>query len=77
MTAKYPGVAYRLGTWFGTKVRLFRLQSLGPKVSEINDFRGFFFVYCGANKTPHKLSLIDLVFDMVEGYNLAKDIISI
>ena len=28
---KYPGVAYRLGTWFGTKVRLVRLQSLGPK----------------------------------------------
>ena len=27
---KYPGVAYRLGTWFGTKVRLVRLQSLGP-----------------------------------------------
>ena len=48
MTTKYPGVAYRLGTWFGTKVRLVRLQSLGPKVSEINDFRDFFFVYCGA-----------------------------
>ena len=31
MTTKYPGVAYRLGTWFGTKVRLVRLQSLGPK----------------------------------------------
>ena len=30
MTTKYPGVAYRLGTWFGTKVRLVRLQSLGP-----------------------------------------------
>ena len=43
---------------FGTKVRLVRLQSLGPKVSEIVDFRDFFFVYCGANKTPHKLSLI-------------------
>ncbi len=27
---EYPGVAYRLGTWFGTKVRLVRLQSLGP-----------------------------------------------
>ena len=48
MTTKYPGVAYRLGTWFGTKVRLVRLQSLGPKVSEIVDFRDFFFVYCGA-----------------------------
>ena len=48
MAVKYPGVAYRLGTWFGTKVRLVRLQSLGPKVSEIVDFRDFFFVYCGA-----------------------------
>lgn len=26
----YPGVAYRLGTCFGSKVRLVRLQSLGP-----------------------------------------------
>ena len=52
MTSKYPGVAYRLGTWFGTKVRLVRLQSLGPKVSEIVDFRDFFFVYCGADDGP-------------------------
>ena len=47
MAVKYPGVAYRLGTWFGTKVRLVRLQSLGPKVSEIVDFRDFFFVCFG------------------------------
>ena len=62
---------------FGITGPSVRIAPLGPKVSEINDFRGFFFVYCGANKTPHKLSLIDIVFDMVEGYNLAKDIISI
>ena len=27
---KYPGVAYRSGTCFGSKLRLVRLQSLGP-----------------------------------------------
>ena len=32
---KYPGVAYRSGTCFGSKLRLVRLQSLGPWVSPI------------------------------------------
>ena len=44
---EYPGVAYRLGTWFGTKVRLVRLQSLGPiydnpnAVLQVGDVFGF------------------------------------
>lgn len=74
ITTKYPGVAYRLGTWFGTKVRLVRLQSLGPKVSEIVDFRDFFFVYCGAgferkcyasiDLHSHRLSLFEILISI-------------
>ena len=44
---KYPGVAYRLGTWFGTKVRLVRLQSLGPSFVDKRDARKNPALRCG------------------------------
>ena len=75
---EYPGVAQLVAhvIWVHGAERSNRSTRTKSPLKSV-DFRGLFFAYCGANKTPHKLSLIDLVFDMVEGYNLAKDIISI
>lgn len=53
---RYPGVAYRLGTWFGTKVRLVRLQSLGPSFVDKRDARKNSALRCGLFAYKSKIS---------------------
>ena len=43
MTTKYPGVAYRLGTWFGSdSLSIHDGNSQSPEALETRAFAGFF-----------------------------------
>ena len=53
---KYPCVAYRLGTWFGTKVRLVRLQSLGPCKDDYFDTMGIEIIVLIFCQKPLKIA---------------------